>query len=946
MTEYKISANLTADVSKFKRAIESAKRAAQSFKREAEGDDPEIDADISPLKRAVREAKRAISSIKNDKAEAKVDLDDGAINSKIRYIKAMLRSIPNRVRTRVDVDYDRNVFSRISAGWRQVQDANNKFGDDMDQLANSIRAFGTVSANMIKGSLISSFTALIPIVAALVPAIMAVGNAIAVVGGGAIGLVGSFGILQAGAYAFGFMAASAIKMLNDGMLEATKATENYKSALDEVKSTWEDIVKQNAAQIFNAMANGMKAATSALKQLQPFFSGVAKSVEGASQKMLTWVKSSDIARNAFNMLNTTGVKVFGNMLSGAGRVGAGITSIFTQFGPLFAWVSSGFRNMATDFLAWSTSIETANGIKNFINYTKENLPLIGKIFGDTFMGLFNLFRAFSTNSQTIFESLAQMTAKFREWSETVGQSDGFKKFVDYVQTNGPTIMSLIGAITMAVVNFGIAVAPIGQKVLEVATAFAQWLSTMFQTHPIVAQIVAVLITLLGIGMQLAPVIDFLRITFTMIIAPLMRMVGVGTLAANSMKLLGVAFTFLTGPVGIAITAIAALVAGLIYLWNTNDTFRNAFIAGWEMTKVAFVAAIEMIKQSLITGFTTMVAVGLQIFTGLQTGLAAIWTAVSTVFTTSVNLIRTVVSSGFSTVLNFITSTMSAISSFIYSTWSSILSAVSSFISSIVSNVSSGFSNMLSIASSIMSSILSAITSAWSTIVSVISSSISNAVSVVVSGFSSMISAVISFASQLVSQITSAMSSFVSAIVSGGSQAVSAITSACSQMVSAASGFIGDMMSVGANLISGMIDGIMSMANDLVGAAKGVVGDAISAAKSLLKIHSPSRVFRDIGEYTMMGMTVGINSEGRSTIGATADMARKVTSAFNPQLATPQFNGIEGALNSAQSQLNTQLQSNVNVDANPQTIIVKVEGNAEWLRAHVNEQNALDESLAF
>ena len=41
-----------------------------------------------------------------------------------------------------------------------------------------------------------------------------------------------------------------------------------------------------------------------------------------------------------------------------------------------------------------------------------------------------------------------------------------------------------------------------------------------------------------------------------------------------------------GPVGIAIVAAAALAAGLIYLWNTNEDFRAAVISAWETIKKA------------------------------------------------------------------------------------------------------------------------------------------------------------------------------------------------------------------------------------------------------------------------------------------------------------------------------------------------------------------------
>lgn len=50
------------------------------------------------------------------------------------------------------------------------------------------------------------------------------------------------------------------------------------------------------------------------------------------------------------------------------------------------------------------------------------------------------------------------------------------------------------------------------------------------------------------------------------------------------------------PIGIVIAAIAALVAAFIYLWNTNEEFRNFWIGAWESIKGAFVTAWEAIKN--------------------------------------------------------------------------------------------------------------------------------------------------------------------------------------------------------------------------------------------------------------------------------------------------------------------------------------------------------------
>lgn len=95
----------------------------------------------------------------------------------------------------------------------------------------------------------------------------------------------------------------------------------------------------------------------------------------------------------------------------------------------------------------------------------------------------------------------------------------------------------------------------------------------------------------------------------------------------------------------------------------------------------------------------------------------------------------------------------------------------------------------------------------------------------------------------------------------------------------------DLKSIGSDMIKGLINGVGSMAKSLVSKVEGVVGDAVSAAKNLLGIHSPSRVFMEIGEFTGEGYEIGLDSMVTSIKKASEKMAAAAVPAI-PKFKVP------------------------------------------------------------
>lgn len=94
-------------------------------------------------------------------------------------------------------------------------------------------------------------------------------------------------------------------------------------------------------------------------------------------------------------------------------------------------------------------------------------------------------------------------------------------------------------------------------------------------------------------------------------------------------------TALTGPIGITIAAIGALVAAFVYFYNTNEEFRNRVNAVIEEVKVAFQGFVENVKvwiDEVIAWFAPIVD-------SVREYLTALWELVTTIIQTIVASVK-------------------------------------------------------------------------------------------------------------------------------------------------------------------------------------------------------------------------------------------------------------------------------------------------------------------
>jgi len=541
---------------------------------------------------------------------------------------------------------------RFRALSNTVQKHANSMSNKFESVMVTFNRWGTrfrniqeVAEHVFGGVMIPLLSSLIPVSGTATTAIMGIGAGLGSVAGYAVGLGGAFGIAFGGVKAFAAQATSALQMLEDGELRVTSEVKRYQSALKGLQGDWKSLINQNQAHIFNTMSNGIAMARYGLAKLNPFLVKTAGQIEVASQKMHKWVTSSQNAQRAFNMLNRIGPPIFQNVLNSAGHFGNGLTRIFTAFGPLFTWTGQQLEKLSKKFDIWANSANTQRGIAQFINYTKQNIPILGSIFTNTFIGIINLFKAFSGQTTWAMKGLDGLTEKFRNWSANLDKTQGFKEFLKFNRENAPVVGKFIGNLFTVLVELIKAMAPVTAITLKFTTAMLGFIGATLKAHPALGKLIASFIIFFGlmktvafltalvtqftavrkaitllIGTQRAGaiangiftssmikqngVLRTMRLGYTWLIAKIRSfnlaqklsmittkawtLVTKGAVLANrllalSFKGIGRAIYSIPG-FGWILLGITALVTGITLLWKHSQTFRTIVLTIWASIK--------------------------------------------------------------------------------------------------------------------------------------------------------------------------------------------------------------------------------------------------------------------------------------------------------------------------------------------------------------------------
>lgn len=271
------------------------------------------------------------------------------------------------------------------------------------------------------------------------------------------------------------------------------------------------------------------------------------------------------------------------------------------------------------------------------------------------------------------------------------------------------------------------------------------------------------------------------------------------------------------------------------------TFKTA----WDVIKTIFTLALNVIEGAW------------KIFAGVFTGdWGKVWEGIKQILGGVLDAIKSLISIAWNYISGTTKFIFSGVAKVISSIWGGIKSFFGSIVGGIKSLVSSGWNGIKSITGSIFNGVASIAGGIWH--------GISSTVSGIVHGMGSAISSAWSF-------IKSATSSAFHAVVGFIKNPLKSI----------------NLYDIGVNIIKGLGNGIKSMAGWVWDQIKSIGNGIKNGIKSVLGIHSPSRVMAEMGAYVTQGLANGMAGNVGLVDKATQGLADSVMG-FNTMLSAPGY----------------------------------------------------------
>ena len=440
----------------------------------------------------------------------------------------------------------------------------------------------------------------------------------------------------------------------------------------------------------------------------------------------------------------------------------------------------------------------------------EKSNIIGQIFNKTDLSSVNALLA---NTGSTWDDLQQSIIDSGGAAQQMADTQ-----LDNLQGQLTILKSALEGLA---ISFGELLMPAIKMIVGWVQKFVDWLNGMDEGTKKVVTTIALLAAALGpVLIVIGKVVSAVGTIMTIVpkVAGVINTVKTAFAALNT--------TMLANPIFLIIAAITALVAAFIYLWNTNEDFRQFWINLWENVKEVAIAVWEAIKNFFAAAWEAISSTAQAVWNGIKDFFSGLWEGIKTIFSTVVEVIKTIITTYFNIYKTIITTVLNAIKTVFTTVWNGIKTVVTTVMTAIQTFITTAWNAIKNTVTTVLNAIKTVITTVWNAIksavttvvnaiknvISTVWNGIKNTVSTVVNGIKNTVSTVFN---NIKSSISGTMGNIVSVIKNGFNNAISFITSLPSKA-----------LQWGKDMIMGIVNGIKSCI--------GAVGDAVSSVANKIK----------------------------------------------------------------------------------------------------------------
>lgn len=361
------------------------------------------------------------------------------------------------------------------------------------------------------------------------------------------------------------------------------------------------------------------------------------------------------------------------------------------------------------------------------------------------------------------------------------------------------------------------------------------------------------------------------------------------------------------PIGIVITAIGALVAGLVYFFTQTETGKAIFqdfmtwlSATWNELLPVLTEVWNNIVSAATTAWNTLVEFVTPIVQEVASVIQTVWNGISTwwsenqgliqqTFETVWNTIQTVIQTVMPIIQSIIETAMNILAPFIETTWNNICTVVTTVWELIKIAIQTAMDVIGGIITAVMAVINGDWETAWNAIKSVgesIWNGLSAAGQAIFDGFSQILSniweTIKSVASSAWETLKASVLSIIDGLVSGAQTAWDTMSNAVSTLVSNVTGFFDqlwniNLFSAGQAILQGFLDGLQSVwssVTDFVG------GIASWIAEHKGPIEYDRKLLIPAGNAIMKGLDQGLQDQFKDVKQTVGGMADEISDVFS------------------------------------------------------------------